>query len=272
MSYRKKALAGITLVGSLLLSACTAEDVQAALSGFEDGIASAAESEHNGQPEEVRDDEGTPFEIDVQAGEVDQSRFDGTDWALSGKPLTNGDKFNGSVVDSYSHLFEGREIMEVDICDTSGKRKPNAAVHIGATDNRDYWGFTNEHGQLVYVVGAKIIVQDDATEDVNSSGRYCSKMADVEGVGKKYGRDRGHVIADSLGGVSNAYNITPQDAHLNRHGDQAYMEDVIRKAGGADQFEAIVTYPDTTTQVPDEYIYRYTVAGNRVMDHLPNGS
>ena len=37
------------------------------------------------------------------------------------------------------------------------------------------------------------------------------------------------MIADSLGGVSNAYNITPQNSTLNRHGDQAYMEKAIRE-------------------------------------------
>ena len=62
--------------------------------------------------------------------------------------------------------------------------------------------------------------------------------------------DKGHVIADSLGGVSNAYNITPQDNVLNRYGDQAYMEKVIRSAGGCTDFEAIITYPDTKTQIP----------------------
>ena len=54
--------------------------------------------------------------------------------------------------------------------------------------------------------------------------------------------------------VANAYNITPQDSVLNRHGDQAYMERNIVQAGGATNFEAIITYPDTTTQVPNHYI------------------
>lgn len=260
MSFRKKALASLALTGSLLVSACSAEDIQSFIdSGSSQSSQVEATSAAVGNKGHVLED-----------GTEATSNKEKAKWA-AGKPLTDSDSFNGSVKDSYSHLFSSRKIIKADICDTSGDRKPNAAVHIGATDNRDYWGFTNENGQLVYVVGAKIIVQDDNAEKVNSSGRYCNKMADVEGVGKKYGRDRGHVIADSLGGVSNAYNITPQDAHLNRHGDQAYMEDSIRKAGGADQFEAIITYPDAQTQVPDNYIYRYTIAGNRVIDNFPNG-
>ena len=50
--------------------------------------------------------------------------------------------------------------------------------------------------------------------------------------------DEGHIIADSLGGVSNAYNITPQNSTLNRHADQAYMEKMIRDAGGCTDFDS----------------------------------
>jgi len=84
--------------------------------------------------------------------------------------------------------------------------------------------------------------------------------------------DEGHIIADSLGGVSNAYNITPQESTLNRHGDQAYMEDVIRKADGATNFEAQITYPDTSTMIPSAYQYTYTVRGNTVVDRFKNGN
>lgn len=82
--------------------------------------------------------------------------------------------------------------------------------------------------------------------------------------------DEGRVIADSLGGVSNAYNITPQNSTLNRHGDQAYMEKVIRDAGGCTDFTAIITYPDTTTQIPSHYSYTYTLNGNVINDEFDN--
>ena len=70
--------------------------------------------------------------------------------------------------------------------------------------------------------------------------------------------------------VSNAYNITPQNSTLNRHGDQAYMEKVIRDAGGCSDFEAIITYPDTTTQIPNHYKYTYTILGNVIVDEFDN--
>lgn len=82
--------------------------------------------------------------------------------------------------------------------------------------------------------------------------------------------DQGHVIADSLGGVSNAYNITPQNSTLNWDGDQAYMEKVIRDAGGCSDFTAVITYPTTTTQIPSHYSYTYTLKGNVIHDEFDN--
>lgn len=161
------------------------------------------------------------------------------------------------------------KLIEVDGGDTNGHRQANVVVDIGH-GNREYWAYTNEYGQLVRVVAKEIIVQNDATEKVTSDGRYYSKMADVPGVGADLGYDRGHVIADSLGGVANAYNITPQEATLNRHGDQAYMERNIREAGGATDFEAIITYPNTETQTPSKYKMTYTIRGNTVVDEFEN--
>jgi hypothetical protein len=115
----------------------------------------------------------------------------------------------------------------------------------------------------------EIILQDDSSESVLSSGRYYSDEAKVPGVESEV-LDEGHIIADSLGGVANAYNITPQDSTLNRHGDQAYMEDSISRAGGAADFEAIITYPNTQTQIPSSYQYTYTIMGNKIVDTFDN--
>jgi hypothetical protein len=164
--------------------------------------------------------------------------------------------------------FSGYKLIEVDGGDLSGYRVPNVVVDIGYGE-REYWAFTNEYGQLVRVIADKIILQDDGNEPVLSSGRYYSDEAKVPGVESDV-LDEGHIIADSLGGVSNAYNITPQDITLNRHGDQAYMEEVIRSAGGATDFEAIITYPNTETQIPSSYQYTYTLMGNKVIDRFDN--
>ena len=166
--------------------------------------------------------------------------------------------------------FTGYKKITVDGGALSGSRQANVVVDIGFGD-RKYWAFTNEYGQLVRVIAKKIVLQNDATEDVTRDGRYYADEAKVPGV-ERADLDEGHIIADSLGGVSNAYNITPQDSTLNRHGDQAYMEDVIRKAGGATNFEAQITYPDTSTMIPSAYQYTYTVRGNTVVDRFQNGN
>ena len=166
------------------------------------------------------------------------------------------------------NIFEGYTVIEVDGGNQSGYREPNVAVDIGFGD-REYWAFTNEYGQLVKVVATEIILQDDYTEPVTSQGRYYSDEAKVPGV-ERDDLDEGHIIADSLGGVSNAYNITPQNSTMNRYGDQAYMEKNIRDAGGCTDFVAVITYPDTSTQIPSHYSYTYTLMGNVINEEFDN--
>ena len=176
--------------------------------------------------------------------------------------------YSESTEPQSSVSLDGYALIEVYGGELSGYRAANVVVDIGFGD-REYWAYTNEHGQLVRVVAAEIILQDDATEPVNSNGRYYDDEAKVSGT-ENANLDEGHVIADSLGGVANAYNITPQDSVLNRHGDQAYMERNIVQAGGATNFEAIITYPDTTTQIPSSYKYTYTINGYQVVDEFQN--
>ena len=181
---------------------------------------------------------------------------------------TDDSEISQNLNNTEEDIFEGYKLIEVDGGDLSGHREPNVVVDIGFGD-REYWAFTNEYGQLVKVVAKEIILQDESKEPVKSNGRYYYDEAKVPGVESK-NLDEGHVIADSLGGVSNAYNITPQNSTLNRHGDQAYMEENIRKAGGCTNFEAIMTYPDTKTQIPSHYSYTYTLKGKVIHDEFDN--
>jgi len=184
------------------------------------------------------------------------------------KDTSDVDMIEVNSTNSTEDIFAGYTLIEVDGGNLSGYREPNVVVDIGFGD-RKYYAFTNEYGQLVKVIAKEIILQDDSTELVNSNGRYYEDEAKVPGV-ESNNLDEGHVIADSLGGVSNAYNITPQNSTLNRHGDQAYMEKVIRDAGGCTDFVAIITYPDTTTQIPSHYSYTYKINGNLVNDEFDN--
>lgn len=166
--------------------------------------------------------------------------------------------------------YEGKTytIVEVDGGDLSGERLPNVAVDIGYGE-RAYWALTNNYGQLVYVIADEIVLQDEENEPVLANGRYYEDEAKVPGV-ERPDLDEGHVIADALGGVSNAYNITPQNSTLNRYGNQAYMEKIIRDAGGCTDFLATITYPDTKTQIPQSYRYEYVLKGERILDEFDN--
>lgn len=174
------------------------------------------------------------------------------------------------AVNNESIVYNGvsYKIIQVDGGDLSGSRQANVAVDVGYGE-RTYWSLTNGYGQLAYMVADKITLQDETTEPVNSDGRYYADEAKVPGT-EQEDLDEGHVIADSLGGVSNAYNITPQNSTLNRHGDQAYMEKVIRDAGGCESFVATITYPNTTTQIPSHYHFEYVLKGNTVVDDFDN--
>lgn len=157
----------------------------------------------------------------------------------------------------------GYTVVSADSCSLSGGRVANAKVDIGYDSdyaNREYWAYTNSYGQLVYVEAAEIIVQNDQLEN-GGDNRYCNDEAKVPGV-EQADLDEGHVIADSLGGESNAYNITPQGSYLNRHGMQAEIEGEIRDAGGATNFTAVIEYPDTSTQIPSSYTLSYEINGN----------
>lgn len=211
-------------------------------------------------PKDTSTDEGKQQEI---------ATTDNKDEDVVNKEETTTDKVDKDTSNKGTEdIFAGYKSLEVDGGNLSGHREPNVVVDIGFGD-REYYAFTNEYGQLAKVIAKEITIQDDSKEPVNSKGRYYNDEAKVPGVENK-DLDEGHVIADSLGGVSNAYNITPQNSTLNRNGDQAYMEKVIRDAGGCSDFVAIITYPDTTTQIPSHYSYTYTLKGNVINDEFDN--
>ncbi len=212
-----------------------------------------ADTKSSSKSEDHVSEKDTVKKIDDKK-EVEKFKSAALDFSISGDILTYKDV-------EYS-------VISVDGGSQKGTRDQNVAVDIGFGD-RSYWGLTNEYGQVVYVLAEEIILQDDDTEPVKNSGRYYHDEANVAGT-ERDDLDQGHVIADSLGGVSNAYNITPQDSTLNRHGDQAYMEKNIRDAGGCKNFVAIITYPDTETQIPNNYRYEYILKGNKIIDDFPN--
>ncbi len=247
MKKIKKSLAIIILASMFLLNACE-----------NNGVNSAANEPHN-QTIEKTSIPAVKVTPSITPKQTETP-------APTAKPTdspTASEKDNVYEYDGKSYT-----IIEVDGGDLSGERQPNVAVDVGYGD-RVYWGLTNEYGQLIHVIADEVILQDDKNEPVTSDGRYYEDEAKVLGTEQK-DLDEGHVIADSLGGVSNAYNITPQNSTLNRHGDQAYMEKVLRDAGGCTNFVATITYSDTDTQIPEKYKYEYIINGNSVVDEFDN--
>lgn len=179
-----------------------------------------------------------------------------------------------------SHLktqkLKGYTTKKVSVCDMGKTRQKNVVVDIGVDSkyaNRDYYGYTNKYGQLVRVDAAQIIAQDETYEKVvwGRSGigkelRYCKSEAQVPGSEPpKY--DKGHVIADSMGGVANAYNITPQIEEINVTGSQAQMEKMFRVAFAQKKtvtdFRMKMSYKNKKTNIPYKYTVTFKIDGKK---------
>lgn len=166
-------------------------------------------------------------------------------------------------------------LISVNSCDTNGTREANVKVDVGYDSdlyNREYYAYTNNIGQLVKVEAATIKEQIDWEELPEGENRYCSAQADVDGAWEN-GYDRGHVIADSLGGVSNAYNITTQNSFVNQNGEQSVMEkqmqDTLYSGGTITNFVANIDYDDSS-QTPVSYDVSYNVNGTPVNYQFAN--
>lgn len=256
--HKRNILVAALLLTGLIVTGCSEASTPVPSQDIHNEVAQETPSSTTQQPEEDAPDQSED--------KIQENENSTTETVVEENISESGSQKDGY----YEYKGKSYKIITVDGGDRSGTREKNVAVDIGFGD-RLYWGLTNEYGQLVYVIADKITLQDDNTEPVNSQGRYYDDEANVPGTERK-DLDQGHVIADSLGGVSNAYNITPQNSTLNRHGDQAYMEKVIRQAGGCTNFVATITYPDTSTQIPSSYRYEYTVKGNKTVDEFPNAN
>ena len=123
------------------------------------------------------------------------------DWDNTNRTVVIGDGYVKPIAPQETGL-DANKLIQVDGGNLSGHREPNVKVNVGF-GNREYWAYTNEHGQLVKVSAKQIILQDEINEPVKSNGRYYYDEAKVPGT-ESPDLDEGHVIADSLGGVSNA--------------------------------------------------------------------
>ncbi|MGL4688247.1 MAG: DNA/RNA non-specific endonuclease [Mycoplasmatales bacterium] len=181
--------------------------------------------------------------------------------------------FTGCAVDTTTQEVENKYIS-VDKCNLSGHRKANVIVDVGVdteTINREYYAYTNEYGQVIKLEADRLILQ--TKEEENKKGRYCNDEAKVKGT-EDSNLDEGHIIADSLGGSSNAYNITPQDSYLNRNGEQRTMENHISNAlkhgSEVTNYIATITYDTAITLTPKSYKYTFKINGEDVIYEFEN--
>lgn len=155
-------------------------------------------------------------------------------------------------------LMSNTEVY-VDSCDTNGNRQPNAKANIGY-DFRNYYGYTNEYSQLVYIQADSLTEQYKSEE--NSKNRYCDAQANVDGANGSY--NRGHGIGDALGGDSNAYNIFPQLSSVNSGGYndiEMELQNTLYNGGSVTNFELKLTYPNSSTNIPSSYTMSYNLNG-----------
>lgn len=167
----------------------------------------------------------------------------------------------------YQCLVSNNYKIRVDACDLSGNRRANVKVNIGnQTKNikREYYAYTNKYKQVVYVEAKELILQQKSEE--KHKGRLCQDEANVKGTEDK-NLDQGHIIADALGGVSNAYNITPENSYLNRKGSKYNLEqewmNALRNNQKITNVKVEIIYPNNYTQTPSKYKYSWEVDGSK---------
>ncbi len=170
-------------------------------------------------------------------------------------------KRNQTIENSFKNMAE----IKVDQCDLNSGRQANVVVDIGV-GSRKYLAKTNNNYQVTEVFAREIIPQNEDVELTQNSGRYCLDEASVVGTElKEY--DQGHIIADSLGGASNTYNITPQASSLNRFGMQRKMEEQLTNAlmdqKQVTNFHGQIFYPSMNSLIPSGYAFTFEIDGQQ---------
>lgn len=159
----------------------------AAITENNPAIESEIEQQESNSASEPENSETTPETEVADAAEAETEAEDTTENKV------DNENSNPEAAESISApIFEGYRLIEVDGGDLSGHREANVVVDIGFGD-REYWAFTNEHGQLVKVIADVIVPQDESKEPVTSEGRYYPDEAKVPGT-EASDLDEGHVI------------------------------------------------------------------------------
>lgn len=162
------------------------------------------------------------------------------------------------VLPNFANLLVNEEIT-IDPCDTNKKLSANAKVDIGY-GNREYYAYTNENAQIMYITAKAIYPQNADIEAVENNGTYC---ADFELAASEGDIKQTYLINPKYGGVSNSYNLTNQASSLDEMGDlyevQRKIDYYIYHEQLIEDLEIQLIYLDTNTQVPSSYEISYSV-------------
>lgn len=161
--------------------AANESDAESTEIASEDPEADVAEAQTTPEDSPENGSEGTPGSISENTSE-----------SVEENPSEDSNPDATIPESQQASIFEGYRLIEVDGGDLSGYREANVVVNIGFGD-REYWAFTNEHGQLIKVIADVIIPQDESREPVTSQGRYYPDEAKVPGA-EASDLDEGHVI------------------------------------------------------------------------------
>lgn len=165
-------------------------------------------------------------------------------------------KNSGIPAELYDNTFS-----KVTLCSYNVGRNPNVKVDIGAGD-RSYYAYTNEYSQLAFITADQIIVQNESTDGVTDSGKYCDQPAEISGDGTPK-----LVIADSLGGASNAYNVI---SSINAYSQLEQIENEILAYGQATDFRVAISYQNTETNTPSTLEFSYKLGEDTVTHTVYN--
>lgn len=147
--------------------------------------------------------------------------------------------------------------LQVSTCNYNVTRAPNVKVNIGVGD-RKYYAYTNQYSQLVFITADQIEIQNESSEAVGSNGQYCDGPAAIEGTS---GTTPKTIIADSLGAASNSYNVIPAGS---AYSGLESLENEILANGGATEFKAYFSYPDSSSTTPSLIDVSFKIDSNLI--------
>lgn len=217
-----KALADVSLAGELAKGAeqASLQNLTGKFTQVENGLPSTQgglelrEGTENASEQESIDNLRDKFES-VQSPEanttIDASRSSGFDYI---NPEHQLNRF-------YVGECDGKSMFEItspnDMKVMNGPLEGTSIYSTPTQSGNEMTTWTDEYGRVEQVKIDKLELYDGARSEYQQG--KCNEL--------KNGLltdDAGHILAREFGGPAEQFNLTPMDAHTNRHGEWRYME------------------------------------------------